>query len=62
MRRKLFYSEKRFLLREKKIIIKRDFYKEKKNLEKEYNFNFDFCLFKNIEKNKKNKTKKNALP
>ena len=43
MRRRLFYFEKRLLLRKEGFIRKRDFYKEKIFLEKEYDFNFDFC-------------------
>ena len=57
MRRRLSYFEKRLLLREESFIRKRDFYEEKVFLEKEHDFNFDFCLLENIEKNEKN-----ALP
>ena len=53
MRRRLSYFEKRLLLREESLIRKRDFYKEKVSLEKEHDFNFDFCLLKNIEKDEK---------
>ena len=50
MRRRLSYFEKRLFLREVSLIRKRDFYKEKVFLEKEHDFNFDFCLLDNIEK------------
>ena len=50
MRRRLSYFEKRLLLREESLIMKRDFYKEQIFLEKEHDFNFDFCLLENIEK------------
>ena len=50
MRRRLSYFEKRLLLREESFIRKRDFYKEKIFLEKEHDFNFDFCYLENIEK------------
>ena len=53
MRRRLSYFEKRLLLREESLIMKRDFYKEKVFLEKEHDFNFDFCLLENTEKMKK---------
>ena len=50
MRRRRSYFEKRLLLREESLIRKRDFYKEKVFLEKEHDFNLDFCLLENIEK------------
>ena len=50
MRRRLSYFEKRLLLREENLIRKRNFYKEIFFLKKEHDFNFDFCLLKNIEK------------
>ena len=53
MRRRLSYFEKRLLLREESLIRKRDLYKEKVFLEKEHDFNFDFCLLENIEKKMK---------
>ena len=43
MRRRLSYFQKRLLLREESFIRKKDFYKEKVFLEKEHDFNFDFC-------------------